>query len=264
MLVMKRYLLQTSATYQVIAISVMIWLLILLAQMVGDASAVTHFVLEYLALPADVDAFVFRPWTLITHSFVHVHTGHLLVNLLGLYAFGVLFEAQVGRKRWWWIYTIGMVMGAIFYWLSIQWYPYVNHYLVGHSASTMGIVGAMVAWDRKRKVNLWGVVILEVFWLALIFLVIDLIGVRQGWNVGGHFAHWGGLLAGFVAMKIWSNSDSDVVQYNHRRPKTDEQFNTERLHREEKLNAILDKIGRSGFDSLTQSEKNFLEEQSKK
>ena len=106
--------------------------------------------------------------------------------------------------------------------------------------------------------------LLVFFWLALIFLVIDLIGVRQGWNVGGHFAHWGGLLAGFVAMKIWSKSDSDVVQYNHRRPKTDEQFNTERLHREEKLNAILDKIGRSGFDSLTQSEKNFLEEQSKK
>ncbi len=261
---MKRYLLQISATYQVIAISVIVWFLILLAQMLGDASKVTHFVMEYLALPADVDAFVFRPWTLITHSFVHVHTGHLLVNLLGLYAFGVLFEAQVGRKRWWVVYGIGMVMGAIFYWLSIQWYPYVNHYLVGHSASTMGIVGAMVAFDRKRKVNLWGILILEVSWLALIFVLIDLIGVRQGWNIGGHFAHWGGLLAGFVAMKIWSKSDADVVQYNHRRPKTDEQFNTERLQREEKLNAILDKIGRSGFDSLTQSEKNFLEEQSKK
>jgi membrane associated rhomboid family serine protease len=186
------------------------------------------------------------------------------VNLLGLYAFGVLFEAQVGRKRWWYIYSIGMVMGAIFYWLSIQWYPYVNHYLVGHSASTMSIVGAMLSWDRKKKVNLLGVVILEVFWLALVFVLIDLIGVRQGWNVGGHFAHWGGLLAGFIAMKIWSKSDSNVVQYNHRRPKTDEQFNTERLQREEKLNTILDKIGRSGFDSLSQSEKNFLEEQSKK
>ena len=261
---MKRYLLKTSATYQVIAISVVIWLLILLAQILVDAAVVTHFVLEYLALPADLDVFAFRPWTLVTHSFVHVHTGHVLVNLLGLYAFGVLFESQVGRKRWWWVYAIGMTMGAIFYWLSIQWYPYVNHYLVGHSASTMSIVGAMLAWDRKRKVNLWGVVILEVFWLALIFVIIDLIGVRQGWNVGGHFAHWGGLLAGFVAMKIWSRSESRAVNDLHRRPKTDEQFNLERIQREEKLNAILDKIGRSGFDSLTQTEKNFLEQQSKK
>ena len=261
---MNRYLFRTSATYQVIAISVLIWLIILLAQVFGNAVEVTDFVLNYLALPADFDVFVQRPWTLITHSFVHVHTGHLLVNLLGLYAFGVMFEAQVGKRKWWWIYGIGMIMGAIFYWLSIQWYPYVNHYLLGHSASTMCIVGAMVAWDSKRKVNLGGVLIVEVLWLALIFIFIDLIGVRQGWNVGGHFAHWGGLLAGFLVMKYWSSKGSKNEVYQHRRPKTDEQFNTERLQREEKLNAILDKIGRSGFESLTTAEKNFLEEQSKK
>jgi membrane associated rhomboid family serine protease len=175
-----------------------------------------------------------------------------------------MFEAQAGKRKWWWIYGVGMIMGAVFYWLSIQWYPYVNHYLLGHSASTMCIVGAMVAWDSKRKVNLGGVLIVEVLWLALIFVFIDLIGVRQGWNVGGHFAHWGGLLAGFLVMKFWSSTGSKNEVYHHRRPKTDEQFNTERLQKEEKLNAILDKIGRSGFESLTSAEKNFLEEQSKK
>ncbi len=121
-----------------------------------------------------------------------------------------------------------------------------------------------MAWDSKRKVNLGGVLIVEVLWLALIFVFIDLIGVRQGWNVGGHFAHWGGLLAGFLVMKFWSSTGSKNEVYQHRRPKTDEQFNTERLQKEEKLNAILDKIGRSGFESLTTAEKNFLEEQSKK
>jgi membrane associated rhomboid family serine protease len=261
---MRKYLFQTSATYQVIAISVLIWLIILLAQVFGNAVEVTDFVLNYLALPADFSTFIQRPWTLISHSFVHVHTGHLLVNLLGLYAFGVMFEAQAGKRKWWWIYGVGMIMGAVFYWLSIQWYPYVNHYLLGHSASTMCIVGAMVAWDSKRKVNLGGVLIVEVLWLALIFVFIDLIGVRQGWNVGGHFAHWGGLLAGFLVMKFWSSTGSKNEVYHHRRPKTDEQFNTERLQKEEKLNAILDKIGRSGFESLTSAEKNFLEEQSKK
>lgn len=223
---------------------------------------VTTLVLEMLALPSDFGDFIYGPWTLITHSFVHVHSGHLLVNLLGLYAFGVVFESQVGRRKWWLIYFSGLLMGAVFYWLSIQWYPFVNHFLLGNSASVMCIVGAMVALDRKRKINLWGVLILEVMWLAIIFVLIDLIGVRQGWNIGGHFAHWGGLLAGYLIMKWWRREQSISLGTSHRRPKTDEQFNTERVQREEKLNAILDKIGRSGFDSLSVSEKKFLEEQS--
>lgn len=259
---MKRILETTSATYQVILISSLIWVVILLAQMLGDAMDVTSFVLEYLALPADLSDFTLRPWTLLTHSFIHVHAGHLLVNLLGLYAFGVLFESQVGRRKWWIVYFLGSIMGAVFYWLSIQWYPFVNHFLLGNSASTMCIVGAMVALDRKRKISLWGVVILEVMWLAILFVLIDLIGVRQGWNIGGHFAHWGGLLAGYLVMKWWTFDHGISAGTQHRRPKTDEQFNTERAQKEEKLNAILDKIGRSGFDSLSASEKKFLEEQS--
>ena len=54
------------------------------------------------------------------------------------------------------------------------------------------------------------------------------------------------------------------VVHHHSRPKTDDEYNAERAGRQKKIDEILDKIGRSGYESLSQSEKDFLFKHSQK
>jgi membrane associated rhomboid family serine protease len=262
---MKRYAIFQTLTGQLIAATSLVWLILLLLQMSGSATSTQEWVSQYCALPSSFSAFLQRPWTLLTYSFVHVHTGHFLINVLGLYGLGIVFESQVGKQLWGWVYALGMLMGAVFYWISFQIYPNENHFLLGNSASTMAIMGGMLAVDARRKINFLGVLILEVRWWFLIFVLLDWIGVRQGWNIGGHFAHTGGALAGYLFM-YWKSTRRNSIDnpFAMKRPKTDDQFNDERKQREDRLNAILDKINRSGFDSLSAHEKAFLESESKK
>ena len=97
-------------------------------------------------------------------------------------------------------------------------------------------------------------------WVALLFIILDLIGIRQGWNAGGSWAHIGGAIVGWW---IWKGSSKKGNPYNfHKRPKSDDEFNSERVQKEQQLNAILDKINRSGYESLSKREKDFLKEQS--
>ncbi len=261
---MKRYAIFQTVTGQLIVATSLVWLILLLLQMTGNLST-QEMVSELCALPSSFAAFLQKPWTLFTYSFVHLHTGHFLMNVFGLYWLGIVFEAQVGKRLWLWVYGLGMIVGAMFYWFSFQIYPGINHFLLGNSASTMAIMGGMLAVDSRRKINLLGVLILEVRWLFLVFVLFDWMGVRQGWNIGGHFAHTGGALAGYLFI-YWKSKSSKTSSnpFTLKRPKTDDQYNDERKQREDRLNAILDKINRSGFASLSQSEKEFLESESKK
>jgi membrane associated rhomboid family serine protease len=162
-----------------------------------------------------------------------------------------------------WVLLLGALAGVVCYAISGQWNGTIDRFLIGSSAGAMSVMGALLALQPKRKVNFFGVLIIDVTWLVVFIVLIDLIGIRQGWNIGGHLAHWGGLLVGFLAGKWGKEKKENRHLYQHRRPKSDDQFNEERLEKERKLNAILDKINRSGFDSLSKSEKDFLNQQSR-
>lgn len=221
--------------------------------------------IEWLGFPISLSTGLEHPWSIVTHFFIHMSLGHLLLNAMVLYSIGHWVEEEKGGRYVNQLILAGAIMGLVFYVLSGILQDGQNRFLVGSSAGAMAVMGALLAIQPKRKVNFFGVVIIEVTWLVVFVVLIDLIGIRQGWNVGGHLAHWGGLAVGYAFAKFGregkKRSTNDVIV--HRRPKTDDEFNEERLLKERKLNAILDKINRSGFDSLSQSEKDFLKEQSK-
>jgi membrane associated rhomboid family serine protease len=222
----------------------------------------TEILIGKLGLPSSSGNLANQPWTVFTHFFIHLNMGHLLLNLAVFYSLGHWVEEQKGRNYFMKVLFMGAFVGVICYAISGQWNGTTDRFLIGSSAGAMSVMGALLALQPKRKVNFFGVVIIEITWLVVFIVLIDLIGIRQGWNIGGHLAHWGGLLVGFIAGK-WGQDKKDHRQsYQHRRPKTDDQFNEERLEKERKLNAILDKINRSGFDSLSKGEKDFLNEQS--
>lgn len=203
-----------------------------------------------------------RPWTVLSHFIIHLNLGHLLLNLAVFYSLGHWVEEQKGRNYFMKVLLLGAFAGVICYAISGHWNGTTDRFLIGSSAGAMSVMGALLALQPKRKVNFFGIVIIEITWLVVFIVLIDLIGIRQGWNIGGHLAHWGGLLVGFLVGKRGQEKKEHRHLYQHRRPKTDDQFNEERLEKERRLNAILDKINRSGFDSLSKGEKDFLNEQS--
>ncbi len=222
--------------------------------------------ISWFGFPTSLSIGLEHPWSIVTHFFIHVSLGHLLLNAMVLYSLGHRVEEEMGGRYVNQLILAGALMGLVCYVLSGFLQDGHDRFLVGSSAGAMAVMGALLAIQPKRKVSFFGVVIIEVTWLVIFVVLIDLIGIRQGWNVGGHLAHWGGLLMGYAFAKSVGSKEGVKKKGNtivHRRPKTDDEFNEERIIKERRLNAILDKINRSGFDSLTLSEKEFLKEQSK-
>jgi len=218
-------------------------------------------VVYYAGWSGDLVNILSRPWTLITHLLVHVSFAHFFLNLLVLYVIGKELEHLIGSAKWWKTYLLSTLGGILVYSVSANFLNFENHFLVGNSAANMGLVFALVGIDYNKRINFWGVIILEMKWVALFFILLDIIGIRQGWNAGGSWAHFGGAIVGWL---LWKGSNSVKLSHStrHRRPKSDDEFNAERADKEQQLNSILDKINRSGYDSLSRSEKEFLKSQS--
>ncbi len=217
----------------------------------------------WVGLPSSIGDWSRQPWSILTHFLIHLNLGHFLLNVTILYTLGHWMEEHKGGFYFVKVFLLGVLAGVICYAISSEWNGTNDRFLVGSSAGAMSVMGALLALQPSRKVNFFGVFIISIGWLVVFVVLIDLIGIRQGWNIGGHLAHWGGLLVGFLLGKWGGEKKRRGSTYQHSRPKTDDQFNEEKLDKERKLNAILDKINRSGFDSLSKSEKDFLNQQSR-
>jgi membrane associated rhomboid family serine protease len=232
---------------------------------------------------------LFRPWTVITFMFVHLDFFHVFFNMLMLWFSGRLFMDLLGGKRLVGNYLLGGLAGWLFYALAYNYIPGIRGQgdgsdILGASASVMAVFIGIAAYRPDMVVSLliFGEVRLK--WIALIYLVLDLVSIRQGNNSGGHLAHVGGALYGYLAAtqlkkgSDWSGAFMDQLQrigslFTRRkgprlrvekmdrrkvRVLQDSDFNATKRAKEERVNAILDKISRSGYDSLSKEEKDFL------
>jgi len=238
-----------------------------------------------LAANSSLEVMRERPWTLLTHLFAHIQTGHFLFNMIALYSMGQLFMTMVSPRKIWSVYILGGISGYLLFVLSYAGSSILNegrdHAILGASAAVMAIVTATAIIQPKRIVYLFNAVRLELAWLAILLAVLDLASIRNGINSGGHIGHLGGALFGLLfglteraGIRSWKDLGTLYSQWNKRssmrvvqgqgRPKSDDQFNNERAERQKKIDEILDKIGRSGYESLSQTEKDFLFKHSQK
>lgn len=232
---------------------------------------------------------LYRPWTVVTYMFVHVDFFHIFFNLLMLWFSGRLFMDLLGGRRLVGNYLLGGVSGWLLYAVAYNYIPGLRvlsdgRDILGASAAVMGVFIGIASFRPNMVVNLliFGGVRLK--WIALIYVVLDLVSIRQGMNSGGHLAHIGGALYGYLATtqlergRDWSgglvsgieriggiftrmkSSELRVEKMDRRKVRVveDAQFNAGKRMKEERVNAILDKISRSGYDSLSKEEKNFL------
>lgn len=255
---------------------------------------------EFFCISADWKHNLTHPWVLITHMFLHEDFWHILWNMILLYWFGRIVGDLLGDKRILPIYLICGFAGGLTY---FAWAVAVGHtgYALGASAAFMGIiaVAGMTAPDYIISLLFLGNVRLKYIVIFFVFLDIFAISWSQP-NTGGHFGHLGGAVMGFIlATQLqrgndltapvagWIESVSNFFQniFSNDRPKPRMAYKNPKvkqkaragraakgshasdsndLSHQEKLDAILDKIKQSGYDSLSKKEKEFLFNASKK
>lgn len=246
-----------------------------------------EFVKTWFSAPSDLGELITKPWTLITYMFVHNSIGHILGNMLMLFFLGNLFVQYLGERKLWTLYITGGLAGGLLYVIFYNVFPVFNNVSaqnIGASAAVMAIVIAISAYKPNLEIRPFGLFSLPLKYLAAFLFIIDLISISNS-NSGGHIAHIGGALLGYFFTKQWlkgkditawvASTTSFIIavfkpsrksnmKVKHRKSEDKYEFNGRKNEDQVKVDAILDKISRSGYDSLSKKEKEILFKASKK
>jgi len=269
---------------KLIYINVAVFILIKFVQVLAflfGFSGITALLIQWLAVPSDVGTLITRPWTVFTYMFLHKGFFHILFNMLWLYVFGRIFLMYLSQKRLLSVYLVGGLAGAALYVLAFNVFPAFSEVVsvaiaLGASASVMAIVIAISVYTPNFSINLLFFGPVKLKYIALFAIVLDVLSIA-GSNSGGHIAHLGGALFGYFYIaqyrkgrNITSGFDRIMdrffslfrpkpkIRVTYKNPKTDIEYNKEKVKKQEKINDILEKISKHGYDSLTKEEKEIL------
>lgn len=243
-------------------------------------------VLNWFILPASFDTFMTRPWTILTHMFIHDSVWHVFANMLWLWAFGYIMRDLTGNKKVVPIYIYGGIAGGVAFMLSYNIFTVLRPELsgataLGASAGVMAVAVAttLVAPDYRIFPMLNGGIPLWV--LTLLFVIIDLATIPYN-NTGGHIAHIAGAMMGFLFIFMlrrgydwseWMNNFFEWVNnlFNPDKPKKGRSVREEHFYNvtrepfkktpnvtQQRIDEILDKINEKGYRFLTHEEKELL------
>jgi len=274
-----RFFRSKDPTNRLIIVNVSLYLLILslneLSQTVlflhnsSEKDVVDNFVSQWLGVSSNFGTLITRPWTLFTSIFLHWNFSHIFFNMIMLWLSGRVFTKFIAPKQIYWVYLLGGFIGNVLFILSYNYFPVfesVNSVALGASGSILAILVAATTKVPNYPIKLVYINI-HLKWVAIALVIIDIISIPHG-NSGGHFAHLGGALFGFLFVfipllrqKIQTSNHPPKTQS---RPKTDEQYNAERAKYRKQVDTILDKVAKSGYNNLTKEEKDFLFNTSKK
>ena len=241
---------------------------------------------HWLAVPANLSVLLFKPWTLFTYMFLHMEFFHILFNMIMLFWFGRIFTEYLGNKKFISTYILGGLAGALLYILAFNVFPVFHQitpsaYALGASASVLAILVAIATYLPNYSMHMILIGPVKLKYIAVFLVVLDLLSIESG-NPGGHIAHIGGAIFGFFYIRQlqkgrniagWFDKMLDFfgtmskpkpkIKVVYKRKKTDEEFNTEKKIKQERIDTILDKISKSGYESLTKEEKDILFKMSK-
>ncbi|MDE5709923.1 MAG: rhomboid family intramembrane serine protease [Bacteroides sp.] len=246
---------------------------------------------EWFELPASFSRFILQPWSLLTYMFMHAGVTHILFNMLWLYWFGTLFLQFFSAKHLRGIYLLGGICGGLLYMVAYNVFPYFRpltdySFMLGASASVLAIVAATAYREPDYPIRLLLLGTIRLKYLALIVIGTDLLFVTSK-NAGGHIAHLGGALAGLwfayalskgTDIVRWINKAVDAMTSlfsdKPRKPKMkvhygtgrqqDYDYNARKKAQSDEIDRILDKLRKSGYDSLSTEEKKSLFDASKR
>ena len=220
-----------------------------------------------------VPAFIpYQPWTLVTYMFLHGGFGHIFFNMLMLFFFGPRLEERLGSTTFIWFYLACGVGGALLSFMT----PFSA--IVGASGAIYGVVIGFARYWPREDIYIWGILPIQARMLAIFMVVLSLFAGFTGAQDGiAHFAHLGGLLAGWVFLRSWEKRRRQrVVRRPSARPRmsgirdTDAIQSWEAIQREslheinrEEVDYLLTKVKKMGVGSLTAEQRAFLDRMAK-
>lgn len=257
-----------------------------------NGGAINKIITDNFELIAPIKQFIRKPWTLLTYCFTHYGFFHLLFNMLSLFWFGNLVQEFIGSRKLLNIYLIGGIISGLIYiavYNLLALSPQLNNIsptVLGASAAVYAVMFAAVALLPEYEFYLFGIILIKIKYLAWAFLLISFIVPSSG------ISHLGGAIAGYLYIYLlrrgtdlgspieavsdwWSNlwkpkpqvripqrkySESTVANKSGNTTKLDPNYFPD----QDEVDAILDKIGKSGYESLTKEEKQKLYRASQK
>ena len=246
-------------------------------------------VLGLFIMPADIDKLLSRPWTIITHMFVHDNVWAVFANMLWLWSFGYIMQDLTGNSKIIPLFIYGALAGAIAFLLAYNLIPSLQPQLpyavaMGASAGVMSVAVAttMMSPGYRLFPMIRGGIPL---WVLTAFYIVSKIFTFP--NTGALVVHIAGALAGFLFIfslrrgydgGAWINNFFEWIGnlFNPNRPKKGKSIKDELFYKsssapykktsnitQQRVDEILDKINQKGYNFLTDEEKELLKRASK-
>lgn len=235
----------------------------------------------WVALSTEPSNFLAKPWTFLTYSFFHDGFWHLLFNMVVLNFSGSYFLTFFTQKQLLGLYILSAIFAGIAF-VAGYYILDLSASIVGASAAIMGVLVAVTTYQPLMKVRLLLIGNVKLWHITAVILILDLMQFRLD-NTGGHISHLSGALFGFVYIKLLQNGTdlSQIVSWviaffssSFKRPpstpfkKVHKNYGKPAEKRvskiitkdkaQQQIDEILDKISKSGYDSLSKEEKEFL------
>lgn len=237
----------------------------------------TNFITNWFTLSSNFQNLITKPWTIISYGFLHSGFLHILFNLIALFFIGNLFVEYFTSKQFINFYILGTLSGGILYLIGYQYIPLLQGtkaVLVGASAGITAILIGIATYIPNYQLKFQFIGYVKLWHIATVWVLLDVLRL-SGSNTGGYLSHLGGAIFGFLYVRYASNKEIDVfspiknlfkkkekplktVYKSGRNPK--KQTKSEN---QQQIDTILDKISKSGYDTLTKEEKEFLFKQGK-
>ena len=222
--------------------------------------------LEKLILPSNTSTLIKQPWSIISYMFFHKTFIHLLFNMIWLHFAGKLFLDYFNEKQFFSTYIFGGICGGILFILSFNYLPAFeianqNAKAMGASASVLAIMFAISTHIPNYRIQIPFIGMIKIKYLAIALIILDVISIPKG-NAGGHIAHIGGALFGYIYAKQL-NKGIDISKnlyqlINIVSLKNIFKKQNKTKKNQTKIDTILEKISKSGYSSLNKQEKEIL------
>ena len=225
--------------------------------------------IERLLLPSNTEILITQPWSMFTYMFFHKTFVHLLFNMMGLYYAGNLFLKYFTKKQFFSTFLLGGIFGGLLFILFFNYVPFFETLdsnkitLQGASAGVMAIIFAIATHIPKYYILITFFGRVQIKYIAFILITFEIIGIISNENLGGHIAHIGGAIFGYIYITQLTHGIDisknlfkliNIISLNNiyvRKSKRKE-------NHQAKIDSILEKISKSGYSSLNKKEKAML------
>ncbi len=273
---------------KLIAINVLVFIVFAFGEFIFGVRGTTGTVRSWFMLPTELGSFILQPWSIISYAFLHNGFWHLLWNMLFLHWFGNYVLNLFTPKRVLTLYFLGAIFGGLLYIIAYNLFPVFDQnrgLMQGASAAVYAVMIFIATYTPNAQMRIFTFNI-KLWYIAVFFVLKDFVMLTTGNpeqnNAGGLIAHLGGAIFGYVYatqllkgkdIGIWFETimDQVVSWFTPRKKKPFKKVHrsakpytkpanssVDKDSKQQKIDAILDKIGKSGYDSLSKAEKDFL------